>query len=135
MKEPLLYDIVNRLYHGVMDNMPQVLQDRDMASAFVLGSVGIYSVVRGLQWTSRKMMNRLIPNFDEKWLPILEKVCIVGMVAAPVLYSLVDPEGAKEIMTQHPTYTSGMVGVCVGSITGATQDLHNRSKQNLGDLV
>ena len=135
MTEPILYNVVDKLYHGVMNNMPQALQDRDMASAFVLGSASIYYVVKGLQWTSKNIMNKIIPNFDEKWLPKLEKACIVGMAAAPVLYAFIDPEGAKEIMTQHPTYTSGMAGVYAGSIIGAVQDLHKRSKQTLEDSL
>ena len=135
MAKPLLYDVVDKLYHGVMDHMPQALQDRDMASAFILGSAGIYFVVRGLQWTSKNVMNKFIPNFDEKWLPKLEKAYIAGMAAAPVLYAFIDPEGAKTIMTQHPTYTSGMAGVYAGSIAGAAQDLHNRSKQTLEDSL
>lgn len=129
MAKPFLWDVVNVLYHSVMDRMPQALQDRDMASAFVLGSAGAYGVVKGLQWTSKHVMNRIIPDFDEKCLPLLEKVCIVGMAAAPVVYAIFDPEGAREIMTQHPTYTSGMAGVYAGSITGAAQDLHRRSKE------
>ncbi|MBD3249113.1 hypothetical protein GF336_03645 [Candidatus Woesearchaeota archaeon] len=135
MGEPFLYDVVDKLYNSVMDHMPQALQDRDMASAFVLGTVGIYSVVKGLQWTSKNVMNKIISNFDEKWLPNLEKACTLGMAVAPVLYAAIDPEGAKEIMTQHPTYTSGMAGVYAGSITGAVQDLHRRSKQTLDESL
>lgn len=131
MDKPPLYDIVNKLYHGATDLMPQSLQDRDMALAAVLGAAGIYGVVRGLQWTSKNVMNKVIPNFDEKRLPALEKICIAGMALAPIAYGLIDPHGAREIMTQHPTYTSGMAGVYVGSIAGAAQDLHNRSKKKL----
>ena len=135
MAKPFLYDVVDKLYHGVMDIMPKALQERDMSSAFVLGSTGIYGVVRGLQWTSKNLMNKIIPDFDDKWLPKLEKAFIVGMAAAPILYGLIDPDGAREIMTQHPTYTSGMAGVYTGSITGAAQDLHKRSKQKLEEKV
>ena len=49
--------------------------------------------------------------------------------------AVIDPEGAKEILTQHPTYTSGMAGVYAGSITRAVQDLHKRSKQSLDDSL
>ncbi len=129
MSKPFLYDAVDTLYNGLMNHMPQALQDRDMTSAAVLGAVGTYGVIRGSQWTSKNVMNKLIPNFDEKWLPILEKICIAGMSVAPVVYAGFDPNGAKEIMTQHPTYTSGMLGVLAGSLTGAVQDLYKRSKQ------
>ena len=129
MKEPFLYDIVDALYHGVMDNMPQAVQERNISSAFILGSLGIYGVVRGLQWGSKNVMNYFIPNFDEKYLPVMEKACIGGMIAIPLLYSMINPTEAIEIITQHPIYTSGMIGVAFGSIAGALQDLNKRSKQ------
>ena len=53
------------------------------------------------------------------------------MASAPIIYAMADPDGARDIMTQHPTYTSGMAGVYVGSIVGAVQDLVKRSKQKL----
>lgn len=134
MTKPFLYDIVNTLYHGVMDIMPQFLQDSPMASAFVLGTGGIYGVVRGFQAFSKKFVSRVIPHFDKELLPKLEKVCIAGMAVAPVLYAFIDPERANEIMAQHPVYTSGMAGVYLGSIVGAVQDLHKRSK-SLDEVV
>ena len=57
------------------------------------------------------------------------------MAVAPVLYAAIDPEGAKEIMTQHPTYTSGMAGVLTGSIACALQDLYKRSKQKAVEVA
>ena len=57
------------------------------------------------------------------------------MAAAPILYSFIDPEGAKTIMMQHPTYASGMAGVYASSIASATQDLHKRYKQTLEDSL
>lgn len=128
---PFLHSTVDKLYHSVMDHMPQAFQDRDMSSAFLLGCIGTYGLVKGLQATSKKAMNKLIPDFDEKYLPVLEKLCITGMVVAPVTYGLVDPQGAKEIVTGHPVYTSGMAGVGVGGIAGAVQDLNNRSQEKV----
>ena len=57
------------------------------------------------------------------------------MAAAPILYSFIDPEGAKTIMMQHPTYASGVAGVYASSIASATQDLHKRYKQTLEDSL
>ena len=137
MTKPPLYEVVDFLYNSIMDSMPQSLQERPMASAFVLGAGGIFGVVKSLQWASKHIMDWYIKDFDEKWLPALEKICIVAMVAVPVLYASVDPESAQKIMTQHHLYTSGMAGVYVGSIGGALQDLHNRSIKSkpLQDLV
>jgi len=135
MAKPILYSVVDTLYHGVMDKMPKKLQDRSMASAFVLGFGGTYLVIRGLQWTSKNVMNKIIPNFDKKWLPNLEKACVVSMTAAPILYAAIHPKKAKAIMAQHPTYTSGMEGVYAGSINGAVQDLHKKAKQSIEDSL
>jgi hypothetical protein len=129
--KPFLYKTVDFLYNGVMNHAPEVLQKRSMASAFLLGAIGIYGVVKGLQFTSKKVMNRIIPDFDEKWLPKLEKTCIAAMGAAPVIYFAIDPDGAQELLRNHPVYTSGMAGVYVGSITGAAQDLHKRKVERI----
>jgi hypothetical protein len=129
MAKPFLYDVVNMLYHGVMDNMPDFLREREMSSAFLLGAGGICGVVRGLQWLSKNVADKVIPGFDKKALPVLEKICIAGMAAAPVVYGLIDPEGAKQVVAQHPVYTAGMAGVYAGSIVGAAQDIVKRSKE------
>ncbi len=127
--DPIFYDTVDTLYHAFMDSMPKFLQERSKTSAFVLGGSGIYATVRTLQWTSKNIMDYYISDFDEKILPVLEKTCIGLMVAAPFLCYLVAPERTKEIISQHQVYTSGMVGVWLGSIIGAGQDLIKRSKQ------
>ncbi len=135
MSEPFLYGIVDKLYTSVMEHMPQALQDRSMASAFTLGSLGTYSAVRGLQLISKNAVDKIIPGFDDKLMPSLEKVCAIGMAAAPVIFAFADPDSAREIMTQDPTYTSGMAGVYVGSIAGAVQDLQKRSKSGLEGIM
>jgi len=129
MSKPFLWDTVNTLYHGVVDHLPEVVQERDIALPALLGFGGIYLVVKGLQWTSRHVMDRIIPNFDRDWLPALEKTCIGVIVGAPILYAIVDPEGAREIWTQNYQYTPGMGGVVAGSVTGAAQDLSRRSTE------
>jgi len=129
MTKPPLWDLVNKLYHGLMDIMPQSLQERSMASAFTLGAAGSYCLVRSLQWLSKKV-DKVVPGFDGIALPALEKICVAGMSLAPLIYSAVDPEGAMSVLKEHPTYISGMAGVYVGSIGGALQDLHVRSHRN-----
>ncbi len=131
MTKPFLHGVVDTLYHIVMDPMPQFIQDRDMTSAVLLGGGGAYGVVRGLQYLSKNVADRIIPGFDEHALPILEKICIAGMILDPLAYSIIDPDGAREIVSQHPTYSAGMTSAGVCSITGAVQDLHKRQKQNL----
>jgi len=72
MKKPFLWDTVNYLYHGAMNNMPSTIQERSMANAFILGYVGMYGVVRSIQYISRNFADYFIPDFDEKYLSILD---------------------------------------------------------------
>ena len=127
--EPFLYDLTNNLYCKVMDNMPQTVQDRDIASAFILGAAGSYAVTKTLQWISRNIMDGIVPDFDEKLLPIFEQVCQLGAVTLPVLYAIIDPEGARAILMQHPTYSAGMAGAIIGGISCAQQDINKKPKK------
>ncbi|MFA6089136.1 MAG: hypothetical protein WC755_04695 [Candidatus Woesearchaeota archaeon] len=129
--KPFAFNIVNYAYNGVISHAPAFFQERPVMSAMILGSTGIYGVVKGLQYTSKKVMNKIIPKFHEEVLPILEKICITGMAATPVICSAIDPEGAKALLANHPVYTAGMAGVYAGSILGAAQDLHKRSLEKV----
>lgn len=136
MSNPPLYDIVNSLYHGVMGCMPRFLQERDLFCAFVLGAAGTYAVTKGIQSLSKRVLNRIMPKFDEKVFPVIEHVCAAFVGVAPFVYAAVDPEGAKEIMTQHPIYTSGMAGVYAGGVMAAVRDLSSRyQKKSLDDIT
>ena len=130
MPEPFLYDTVDKLYHLVMNPMPRFIRERDVDSAFLLGAIGIYSVVKGLQWASINLTDRFKSGFHEDILPNLEKICITAMVITPFVYASLDPQGAKQVISEHPVYTSGMAGVYVGSITAALQDLNKRTKDS-----
>ena len=122
------------MYHKATDWAPW-LQERGEATAFVFGAGGSYILVRGLQLTSKYAMNRIIPGFDEKWLPKLERLCMWGVLAAALIYSIADPETARSILREHQVYTSGMLWVYAGGVAGAAQDLHNRSKQALKETL
>lgn len=130
MSKPFLYDAVDRLYHFVMDPMPNFIRERDLESSFLLGSIGVYCVVRVLQWTSKNVADKLIIGFNEDILPNLEKICIATMAATPFAYATLDPQGAKQLISERPVYTAGMAGVYVGSLTVAIQDLKNRNKED-----
>lgn len=128
MTDPFLYDTVNELYHSVMDHMPVVFQKRDIAGPFILGGLGAYGIVRALQLTSERMVNKAFPGFDELVLPLLERICQIGVISLPFVYALFDPEGAKAIITQHPSYTSGMAGTALGAIMAAERDINKKTK-------
>lgn len=132
MDKPFLWYTFNYLYHSVMDPMPQCIQDMPHACAAILGGGCAYWIVRGLQWTSRNFMSQ---NFDEKWLPTLEKLCIAAMVSIPLIYAAINPDIVDYIMANHPVYTCGVEGGVVGSITGAAQHLHKHSIDKLEDKI
>ena len=60
--KPFLFDIVDKAYHGVMDNVPKELQERSMASAFTLGFAGSYVLVKSIQLLSEKTMSEKFNN-------------------------------------------------------------------------
>jgi hypothetical protein len=126
MAKPILYDTVNELYSAVMNHMPKSLQQRDVASAFVLGAAGSYGLTRALQGISKNIVDKIFPGFDQCLLPILERTCQLAMLGAPLLFAIIDPETAKAIVTQHPVYTSGMAGAATGGIIAAEQDLRKK---------
>lgn len=119
------YGAADWAYNLVMGCMPDAVRERSESSAFIMGASGIFGVARGLQWVSSNFMDSIISGFHEKWLPKLETACAVAVTAGPVLYGIMDPEGAREVITKHPTYTAGMAGVAVGGLAAAGRDIYN----------
>lgn len=120
MTKPFLFDLVDTLYHRVMDHAPNYLKDRSMGSAFVLGYVGNYFLIDLVQGFSKLVMPEF---FDQDVLPILEKICIGATVAAPVIYSFIKPKELEKVVREHPTYTSGMIGAGLGAIHSTLENL------------
>ncbi len=121
-----LYDIVNYLYNSVMNYAPDFFKERPVFSAFSLGFLGSSSLVSSLQYASKNLVNKIIPEFDDKILPSLEKACIFCITSIPLAYSFFNPEDIENIISNHPVYTSGMLGVYLGSVYFALKDLNKR---------
>jgi hypothetical protein len=132
---PFLHSVVDALYNGVMEFAPEFLQERPMFSAPVLGASGSYGVVRGLQYVSRRWMDRIIPNFDRDWLPLLEKTCLVAVPAMALAYGFADSEGLQQVVSECPVYTAGMVASYAGAAAGAVQDLVSRHPRREIELL
>jgi len=124
MEKPFLFDLVNWAYNGVMGNMPEYLQERSMPSAFLLGFTGNYILVKSIQKISDKIMPK---GFNKDILPIIENLCVYLTVASPLMYGLIDPQGLQEVMQEHPTYTSGMIGAGLSAILAAKSDVDKKS--------
>lgn len=134
MGNPLLYDTVNYLYNGAAQHLPQSVQDHPNMLAFAFGSAGIFGVIKGLQYISKRHIDKIIPSnkipalskiipFDEKVLPELERICVGGMVAFG-LYNTFSID-----VVDHRVYQCGMYGVIAGSLLGAGLHLIKKDKE------
>ena len=132
---PFLHSLVDSLYNGVMQFAPEFLRARPMFSAPVLGATGAYGTVRALQEVSRWWMDRIIPDFDEELLPLLEKACLIAIPAVVVASGFTDSEGLQETVSNCPVYTAGMVSAYAGAATAAVQDLMARPERNYMELL
>lgn len=132
---PFLHGLADALYNGVMQFAPEFLQERPMFSAPALGASGAYAVVKALQYASRNWMHRVIDDFDEKWLPLLEKTCLVAIPAVALATGFVDSEGLQETVSNCPVYTAGMVAAYAGGAAGAVQDLMSRHPRREIELL
>lgn len=122
MKQPILYGLVDKLYHGTVDHGPRFFQERPEATAAVLGGIGSYVVLTGVQAISRYIVDPLLPGFHDNILPRLEELCMIGITIGPALYAGIRPKDIHTIITEHPVYTSGMAGVWIGSMAAAAYD-------------
>ena len=114
------YDLVNWSYHTVMDRMPQSLRERDMASAFALGGTGSYVATRIALLGLRLAVNMVNPE-SERWVPLLLMAGASALPTVTFLYGVRNPRGIKETVTEHPTYTSGMLGAYLGGLAATIQ--------------
>ena len=132
---PFLHGLADALYNGVMQFAPEFLQERPMFSAPVLGASCSYGAVRALQYASRNWMDRIIDDFDEKWLPMLEKACLAAIPAAVMIKGFADSEGLMRVVSECPVYTAGMVSAYAGAAAGAVQDLMRRRPRQYAELL
>ena len=57
----------------------------------------------------------------------IEKLGIISVIGIPLAYSFFDPRGVQQIMQEHPTYTSGMIGAGLSAILAAKSDVDKKS--------
>ena len=130
----MLYDTVNDLYTSAAQYFPESFQNHPNMLAFAFGSAGIFGVIKGLQYVSKRHIDKIIPSnkipilskvvpFDEKLLPSLERICVGGMVAFG-LYNTFSSD-----VVDHRVYQCGMYGVIAGSLLGAGLDLIKKDKE------
>lgn len=123
------FKLCDETYHYVTGPMPQWAHDRPIAMAYALGTAAAYGTVLGIE----KLLKKNLPKFNaEKHLPALEQTGIAFMLGAPLAYSLIDPDGAKQLLEQHPVYTAGLLGLITGSTGRAALDLYRNKDSSKG---
>jgi hypothetical protein len=124
--EPIFFDFVYSLHNEAHSILPKFLNDRPMCTDFMMAAIGSFLITKTVQYVSKKYYNRHTFDFNKKYLPKIEKICQYGIPTLALLYSCIDPDGAKLILMQHPVYTAGMAGAFAGGFIAAEQDLNKR---------
>ena len=121
-----LYEVTQFLFDQVRNRLPERLHNLPVEVSLE-GYLGAYLLTRALQWGSKKVVDRIVPGFDQR-LPVLEKICEIGFPAAFLLYSLIDQDGARDLIYSKPMDNLGIVMAYLGGVTAVEQDLHRRSE-------
>ena len=122
---PPLFDIVDALYQASMKVTPKFLEDRPMFTAFSYGAVGMFFVTKYLH----NAIEKTAPEFYKNHMQKLDAIVPTLVVAAPILYSFFDPQGAQEMMMQHPVYTAGMTGLAAGAMFGCVDATREKDQK------
>lgn len=111
------FDFVHNLLPEKLHNLP--------TEVMIEGLAGAYILTWGLQKLS-KSIDKVIWDFDEKWLPWLERTCVIGFPLAAIIYGLIDEEGAKYWIYSKPVDNLGMFMAYLGGLARAIPDLNKK---------
>ena len=114
------YHACDKSYQLATEHLPQAVRDRPEATASVLGFGAAYTTVYLLEKGIERVLG---PERASRWLPALENIGLASAAVVPFLTAVVDPHGMRDMLQNHPVYTSGCVGLITGSVTRAVQDL------------
>ena len=122
-----LHDGLGKIIQSSLDNLPA----RVMLEAFG----GAYLLTKGFQYVSKRWADRIIPGFDDKILPFLERGCEIGIPAVSLslllLYSIIDSEGTRDLIYNKPMDNLGIICAYAGGVLAAEQDLRKRRPINI----
>ena len=110
-------------YYGLPHNLPlEVVAE---------GFVGAYLLTRGLQITSKYVVNKGFAYFDELVLPTLEEICQVGIPIMLIAYAVTHPE----VLTSNLMDNLGIGAAYLGGFLAAKQDLDKRKETVLEEML
>lgn len=124
MNKPF-YETFDTLYHFFTDAHPQ-LEPISPIVSFGMAYPTTYILTRGLQATSRYVVDKMLPGFHEKALPKLERLCQIGIPVAVGAGALFSSE-VRDVLTTNTTFLSGWAGIYAGGFV-AVEDARDLRK-------
>ena len=106
------YETFGDMYRFLADPHPQ-LEPISPIVSFTLASHVSYMLTRGVQATSKHVVDKVVPGFHEHVLPKLEKTCNYGIPIAVGIAAVFSPE-FREMVDAHWTYAGGWLGIYTG---------------------
>ncbi len=122
-----IYKVTQYLFDLIHDRIPEIIQNIP-AEVMIYAITGAYGVTRGLQYTSKNVVDKIIPGFHDKALPVLERICEFGIPAVVLVYALYDQEGFTYWAYSKQLDNLGILFAYLGGVIAAEQDLQGRSK-------
>jgi hypothetical protein len=123
MTDPYFFETVDTLYHAALHLVPLGLRDSSELLAAGFGFTGGLGASVALQQFSRRVVDRFVPGFDRFPAPAIEFILMAAVVALPLSQAAGDPEGFRQLITEHPTYTAGMAFATAGGLVAGISDL------------
>ena len=122
-----LYKITQYLFDHIHNKLPEVLHNLPI-EVTLEGFLGGYLLTKFLQFSSKSVFTRIIPNFDSKTLPKLERLCEFGIPGTFLVYSCINPNGARDLVYNKPMDNLGIFMAYLGGIAATEQGLNKRKK-------
>ena len=120
-----IYKITQHLFDLVHNIIPDSIQNIP-AEVMIYGFAGSYGLTKGLQYISKNIVDKIMPCFHDKMLPILERICEFGIPGYLFMYALSDPEEFTFLAYNKPLDNLGILMAYLGGVVAAEQDLYRR---------
>ena len=122
-----IYKVTQYLFDQVHNRIPKKFQNVP-AEVIIDAFIGAYLTTKGLQWTSKNIVDKILPGFHDKALPKLERACEFGIPLYFSLYALFKPKKFTCWMYAKPLDNLGIVTAYLAGVLAAEQDFHRRKK-------
>ena len=117
--KPLLYKVVDRLYHLADNEAPKFFQNHPKIAAATYGTIGTFltlGIVQGLT-------EQVLPSFYNSEFKTIEGICIAATLVGGISYVKSKFRSFKEMNKQYPVYTPGMTATWLTSMGTALYDI------------